>query len=392
MKRLMLYAVLTLLLIPGGDVGARTASDWWDDKAGRYGLSIDTSAIPDYYGFTATRDWGRVFWQQQYAPADVAMLVVLKMDMRQQVGACAAGTYTWTIANVDALFACEQPLIQTAVVRWPGMVYAVANEPNFGPPATPSVYAYAVGLYGDYIKSLDPTARIMTGGILLDEGWACSFAFCDDGYCDCWEWSAALVQLAADDIDVYGINPYAFYRLENGEAAGHTIGEITHFHDIVQQLDPGTPLWILEYGYYKEWPVELIADYMDEVNGWLDVNHSRYNIDRWFWFHGAHTCNADYDPCNSGMFDLPLTRNSATPLGDTYQTRFRVFVDSPSYQRDVTRVRGSMTNPFASLAEAQQWGSAGAGIYDFRTGAVVGTVPGSRVYLPVCPDIGEFWN
>lgn len=396
MKRLLLMLILALLLfIQGGDVDARVqtaAANWWDGKAERYGLSIDVSDVPDYYGFRAVQDWARFFWQQHLAPDEVAHMAVCKMDMRQQVGACAAGTYAWTMANVDALFACEQPLLDTAAARWPGMVYKVGNEPNFGPPATPSIYAYAVQLYGSYIKSLDPTAKVMTGGILLDESWACSFGLCDDGYCDCWEWSADVMALAAADIDVYGINPYAFYRLEDGLAAGHTIGEVQHFYDIVQQYDPGTPLWVLEYGYYREWPVELIADYMTEVNGWLDVNHDAYGIERWFWFHGAHVCTADYDPCNSGMFDLPLTRTSATVVGDAYQTRFRCFVDSAAYQRDTSRVRGSMTNPFTSVVEAQRWGSAGAEIYDFRTGTVVGVVPARRVYMPHVPDIDEFWQ
>lgn len=71
---------------------------------------------------------------------------------------------------LDGIFASEAAWIETQInAGHRGAVWEVGNEPNWFPLMRPEQYAAVYARYYDLIKGLDPTAKIMVGGLFLKE-------------------------------------------------------------------------------------------------------------------------------------------------------------------------------------------------------------------------------
>ena len=328
----------------------------------------------NYLGITWFREWDHYHRPVNPNPPR-RFWTVGKMDNR--TGDCCPGTLSATRANIDAVFACDMVIITEIIGEgYVGQAWEIGNEPNWYPYVTPANYAYQFHLYHEFITALDPTAKLMIGGITLYPG--------------SWQnWLDSFVVAYVNDygtsppVDVWNCHPYDTF---DGQAGVRTIAKIMAFRGWLDSAGFGDkPFWITEFGKgnWQPEPEQNIVAYIETVCGWLNENADEYKIERWFWW-GVLT---GYQGMGAnGLFSAgPYDRDTVTPAGDAYiAVSGRVFVDGPGYTRDVSRALGTMRNPYDSVGEAMRCSQPGMVVYDFRDGTEA-SVP-FRLYLPLIFD------
>lgn len=326
----------------------------------------------DYLGITWFREWDHYHRPVSPNPAH-RFWTVGKLDNR--LGGCSPGTLSGSRENIDAVFTCDTPIITEIIDEgYIGQVWEIGNEPNWWPHVTPANYVYQYNLYHEFIIDLDPTAKLMIGGIsLYPSNWV--------------NWLDSFVSIYQNEyggvpLNIWGIHPYDTF---DDRAGTRTIDEMIAFYDWLDNVDSDGVIWITEFGKgnWQPEPEGKIVIYIEEVCGWLNEHAEEHNIERWFWWgvlQGPHGMGAN------GLFSAgPYNRETITLAGDMYiKLSGRAFVDDPGYTQDHTRILGSMRNPYASIDEAVSHSRPGTVIHDFRDGTEM-TVP-FRIYLSLVFD------
>lgn len=287
------------------------------------------------------------------------------------------GTCTPNETIINGIFDGESPHIRDTInysAAHRGNCWSIANEPNWGPYFTPADYAREFYLYSNYIKGLDPTARIATGGILVSNG------FTGPNYAGVkwWDWIGQFrseyrrLYGVEPPVDVWDIHPYDLADYSGGTTPGRKA--INNIIAMRQYLDSAglsdKPIWLSEIAALGAPSDQVQVDFINELFSWLNENADAYKVERWFWW-GSTTLA--FGP--TGLFDGSYNRNYINVKGDAYMRQMgRIFVD-PNWACDPTRIKGSMRNPYASISEVMAALAAGRDgirqgqiIYDFSTG------------------------
>jgi hypothetical protein len=291
------------------------------------------------------------------------------------------GTYTPDAALIANILAGEGPFIRQTIEYSPahrGNIWTIANEPNWAPKFTPADYAREFHDYAAFIRSVDPDARIATGGILVSNGYV------GPGYSGTpwYQWldafRAAHVELYGTPpaVDVWDIHPY-----DLGDNSGGTTPARKAINNIIamrQYLDAAglgdAPIQISEIALLGVSDNAAQVAFINELFTWLNTNAAGFKVDRWFWW-GSTT--VAFGP--TGLFDGAYNRANINVKGDAYMRQMgRVFVD-PAFTPDTTRGYGSMRNPYPSLNAVLEAYHAGAG--DLRIGTVVYDFSTARNYV-----------
>ena len=294
------------------------------------------------------------------------------------------GTHAPNEELIAKIFEAEAPFIQQTIEYSDdhrGNYWAVANEPNWRPYFTPEDYARSFHTYATFVKGLDPTAKMTSGGILV------SHFYTGPNYAGT-EWNVWIDEFRAayeslygtpPPVDVWDIHPYdACSYFEDVTPARRAIDNIIAMRQYLDNVGlTDDPIWISEVACFTD-DSQTQVDYINELFAWLNENAEAYKVERWFWW--GSTTKA-FGP--TGLFDGPYNRDNINVQGDAYMKQMgRVFVD-PDWEPDATRIRGSMRNPYASLEEVVEAGLAGHDglcdgniVYDFSTGTShVFTIP-----------------
>lgn len=218
-------------------------------------------------------------------------------------------------------------LVPRYAVLFPGAVYQIANEPDFGPYLTPADYADLYYLFATRIRAYDPAAQIMIGGLVgtvtevVDD--QCAAGRSPDPAVNCaaseglratgirFNWVRAFreAHLATygeyPRVDVWNIHPYTFaeaiardYREDNWAMAWQDARDkIVAFRAFLDEIGEGDkPLWLTEIGvggaagrFYgaagRDREAALVADaYLRPLIDWL---RSTTYAQRWFWYRAG---------------------------------------------------------------------------------------------------------
>lgn len=287
------------------------------------------------------------------------------------------GTHAPDQTIINSIFNGESPFIQQTIqysADHLGNYWSVANEPNWGPPFTPTDYAREFRAYAEYIKGLDPAAKMTSGGILV------SNHFTGPNYSGAkwYDWidqfRAAYQSLYGTQppVDVWDIHPYDAADYSGGTTpARKTINNIVAMRQYLDNAGLNdAPIWISEIACFTA-DDQTQIDFINELFSWLNANAGAHKVSRWFWWGSTTTA---FGP--SGLFDGRYNRTYINAKGDAYMKQMgRVFVD-PAWVPDPTRIKGSMRNPYASIAEVIDAFRAGLDglskgniVYDFSTGS-----------------------
>jgi hypothetical protein len=263
----------------GGTYDPTLSIHWWRDWDGSY------NDLPGVNGRPANKMW-----------------TVGKIDHRVDG---PAGSNDTSRANIDQIFQYEKVRIQGLIQKgFTGQYWEIANEPNWAPYFVPADYAYEYHLFCGYIKSLNPTAKCLNGGlVLLATNWPQWLE----------EFRVAYNSSYGVDppIDVWNIHPYGIF---DQNAGNHVIDNIRQFRSI----KPNGKIWITEFssGGWTPVPEADLVKYINVVCGWLNQNYALYNIERWFWW-GVLTGNQGMG--SNGLFTAsPYSQNTITPVGTAY--------------------------------------------------------------------------
>lgn len=287
------------------------------------------------------------------------------------------GSYSPNETVINNIYAAESPYIRDTInysAAHLGNYWSVANEPNWGPKFSPTDYAREFNLYSTYIRGLDPTAKMMTGGVLISEG------FVGAGYSGT-KWYDWLDQFRSEyqrlygtaaPVDVWDIHPYDLPDYSGGTTPARKA--INNIIAMRQYLDSrGMPSARIQISEISELGIsddmEQVA-FINELFSWLNQNSDAYKVDKWYWWGSTTTAFGE-----TGLFDGAYDRAHINIKGDAYMHQMgRVFVD-PNWTCDLTRIKGSMRNPYRSLAEVMAAFASGQNdirqgsiIYDFSTG------------------------
>lgn len=228
--------------------------------------------------------------QEQAAPNHKISRVVGKLDGRYDGLSCGGCSRQ----QLDAIFASEEPKIRNLLSKDinKGGVWIVGNEANFGPYMTAVDHAYQFKKYYDLIKALDPTAKLSHSGLLYYGNLEMFRPGSDKNPEKYLETFLNASELGGIKPDIYNVHLYPWqvrdfdyiFMTERAEA----------FKNKVNQLDPGKPIWVTEFGVDIEQINSSITPaqvslYMDIMTDYFMKNPV---FERWFW-HISHTSCPD---------------------------------------------------------------------------------------------------
>jgi len=287
------------------------------------------------------------------------------------------GTYTPDETIINNIFNGESPFIQQTIqysTAHLGNYWSVANEPNWGPLFTPTDYAREFHTYAAYIKGIDPSAKMTSGGILVSNCYTGPNYSGTKWYDWIDQFRSAYQSFygTGPPVDVWDIHPYDAADYSGGTTpARKTINNIIAMRQYLNNAGLSNALiWISEIACFTS-DTQMQVDFINELFAWLNANAEAYKVGRWFWWGSTTTA---FGP--SGLFDGSYNRTYINVKGDAYMKQMgRVFVD-PAWVPDPTRIKGSMRNPYASINEvidafraSRDELSKGNIVYDFSTGS-----------------------
>lgn len=271
----------------GGVYDPEIGAQWWRDWDASYNYPPGVDGLPPYKLWT-----------------------VGKIDNRTD-GPVFTGALT--IEFIDSVFAYEAPIIASLIITdgYTGQYWEVGNEPNFWPAMHPSTYDYQYDLYYGLIKSLDPKAQVMNGGLLTDPSGLWVY------WLDYW--------LTHHDppVDTWDIHPYDLSLSAAGSAAS-----LAQMRQLLCEHDRcAVPMWIGEFGWgtWSPHDPDDIAAYAADMGAWLNAHHATLGIERWFWW-GVVT--GPQGMGSGGLFSAnPYSYETITVVGAAYLTAR----DAPEY-------------------------------------------------------------
>jgi len=228
-----------------------------------------------------------------------------KMDrpVGTPAGKCLEGSYS-SREDMEKIFICDKEIIVSKIdAGYIGNWHGIGNEPNWRPEIAPVDYAYQYNKYYVYIKSLDPAAKIMTGGVTLPVPWL--------------DWvKQVLASYQAQfgvqmPVDIWSIHPYSFDWASGKLAAQDGIKEVKQFRAFIDKRGYiNAPIVIGEFsdGGGGQ-PIKELIKYAKVFCSWLVNNYATHRIIAWYWW-GASTNGMG----NAGLFD----KGTLTSLGETY--------------------------------------------------------------------------
>lgn len=227
-----------------------------------------------------------------------------------------------------------------------GAVYKVANEPDWaqGPYIAPDDYAILFHAYATQIKLLDPTAKIMIGGLIGSINnpgdWMCHDGHAPQPEINCtgslgnrYNWIRVFRESyktkygSYPPVDIWGIHPYTWldrWQQDPDTAWTDARDKIEQFKQFLDSIGEGKKdVWITEFSLGfppglinqdKEAETQQVADkYMWPLVSWLKT--TTY-VKRWFWFTADPS--ADGKSFNTVSNILKLDNGQYNALGKTY--------------------------------------------------------------------------
>jgi hypothetical protein len=221
------------------------------------------------------------------------------------------------------IFEAEKPLIRSVINRGLfGQYWEVANEPNIFPYISPEKYAAYYEKFYRYIKSIDPTAKILNGGLftseliqgpdaiflnLIEKNYGFSFS----GYgfesvilgivtkYGTLEWYSRFIASLPSDVSVDVANIHLYPAAPVFNPIGSVMNEIdwplikTNIDFTarsIQEWGRAREVWVTEVGNIDDQRSEAFAaDLTGFLSDYLVRNGA--GITKWFWFRSAPEFN-----------------------------------------------------------------------------------------------------
>lgn len=247
----------------------------------------------------------------------------------------------------------------------PGAVYAMGNEPDWGPWMSPDEYAEMYHIYYTQVKKYDPTAKMMVKGLttvqqehvdaICSDPTKTSFYSsygCQNGRGVVNEWTRQFRERYKTRygnypvVDIWGIHPYTpvwKFNEDRDNGWNHAKDQIIGFRQFLNSIGEGsTPVWLLEFGVqgnhghlidandpqHKIKEAEIVADkYMKPLLEWLkSTNYAQ----KWFWYSAYRDENSDFlsdiSPVNklSTVYKEQMTNPPFTPVPTTSSAPGRI--------------------------------------------------------------------
>ncbi len=256
-------------------------------------------------------------------------------------------------------------MIQEMATKYKGQIWEITNEPDWMPYILPEDYAVWFYLFQKEIRRVDPTAKIMIGGLhgsVLDEPYGYFkanrkeidpiWANANDKYNWIKRFREKHKDLYGDypRITIWNIHPYVYnindQNLSDGTLLTRFKNPIITFRNMLENLtesesisEKNKPIYITELGSLelegstggsceirehgcltyqeqeKEW--QRVTDFTTQSISWLANNSSNY-AQRWYWFYYGQTYS-----WNNGFNFLSTT----APLNSYKQERFKLMPD-----------------------------------------------------------------
>lgn len=196
-----------------------------------------------------------------------------------------------------------------------GGVWIVSNEVNFVSQSYMSAldHAYQFKKYRNYIKSLDPSAELAHGSLLLI-GWGGSnilYQWDKSGY-DAKDYMVEFLSAltTAEYPDIYNIHLYS----SGSSYYGNSVTQGQNVRSYLNNIGEGSkPLWVTEGGANGSGVDQNdVNSYMDNVAKKLT---SEGTVARWFWYQG--NCNQINGYCDGDSSSLPITALTITISGQS---------------------------------------------------------------------------
>jgi hypothetical protein len=221
------------------------------------------------------------------------------------------------------IFEAEKPLVRDVINRgFVGQYWEVANEPNIFPYITPEKYAAYYEKFYRYIKSIDPTAKILNGGLftseliqgpdslflnLIEKNYGFSFS----GYgfesvilgivtkYGTLEWYSRFIASLPSDVSVDVANIHLYPAAPVFNPIGTVMNEIDwplikmnidFTARSIQEWGRAREVWVTEVGNIDDQRSEAFAA---ELTGFLSdyLVRNGAGITKWFWFRSAPEFN-----------------------------------------------------------------------------------------------------
>lgn len=199
----------------------------------------------------------------------------------------------------------------------PGLYWQIGNEPNVPNQdnLSPADYAQRYNYWYRRIKGLDPSAKLLNGGIVNWPdvmgyyGWAVA-------YINDFRESYRAMYGEYPPVDVWSIHAFPpFYVNDDGWLTSYCeTAELKRFiAEAVQYLrsaGESQPIWLTEFGInHRDDADPCMVPFMTDIVHWLEESQL---VDRWYWFSlnsgsGNHSGN------------LVTPSGDLTVLGGTYR-------------------------------------------------------------------------
>lgn len=194
----------------------------------------------------------------------------------------------------------------------PGQYWMIGNEPNVPNQDNLSASAYAQQhrYWTVRIKGIDPTAKIVNGGVANwpdNSGGLAYLAQFRESY------RAAYGEYPP--VDVWNIHAYPPFYMDGNKLRSYcdTTDPKRFISDVVRYLRQSGErqnIWLTEFGMaWSDDGDPCVASFMTDIVSWL--KESRL-VDRWYWF----SLNATGDGFGGSLMEL---NGVLTPLGKTYR-------------------------------------------------------------------------
>ena len=331
---------LPLLLVPLAGSGPEPARAVLSPHLG-YGINVrDQSRINslvDHLGL----DWVKLW--EEYGPLPSERLpyqVLYLVDCGEY--ADDADLTAWG-DHVEALAADGLGLVEA---------YEICNEPNLsrfwlGQPPDPVRYAEMLCVAYERVKSIDPDAAVVSGGLApvgRIQGNCGGWDGNDCGAMDERAYAQAMVSLAGGScLDAFGYHPYGFaYAPEQDPeqvSNGFAFRGAEVMRDILlsRGLDH-VPVWATEFNWLRDSASDgelpgYCVDYYETWFGWMEVTEQQqadylvgafqYADDNWPWMHAMFVWNLDWQDyhtwgCEAARY-FSIRRHDGTITGTLTQ-------------------------------------------------------------------------
>ena len=298
---------------------AASAQSWPTLRFGTAGPPA--SAAP--YGGAPSYIWDCMSWSGG-CPDGESLYIVSKLDSRGDGLSCDPCSDD----QLAAIFDAEQPTLSAMLSRPSNTskAWQVFNESNSLPWLDPVQAAAQWQRYEPLIHGLDPTARMLLGGLIYFGSQQEAPGPCSQGDCHGSPYSYERPDLYASEFlaalepqggSVLGLDGWALHLYPHGTAAAYNAAQLKAFHTWQIQAAQPANLWVTEFGVdgtNGETPEQYQAALVQTFIQTTPVQNA-------YWFIGTN---------EPGYETTALTQDgAATPLGDAYVALLRRWSPRP---------------------------------------------------------------